>query len=138
LVLDLRDQVVFTGARTDIDVLLHTLDLFVLPSLFEGLPLSLLEAMAAGVPVLATDVPGSREVIEDGLNGRLVAAADVEALAAAMIELLADPSVAGQMAARGRETVRQSYNIEAVARRYDRIYQEAQRFRELPPDEMLI
>jgi len=133
--LGLSDRVIFTGPRTDIDILLRALDLFVLPSIYEGLPLSLLEAMAADLPVVATDVPGSREVIEDGLNGRLVKPADAVALAAAIAELLANPAAAQEMAARGQETVRQRYTIGPVARKYQQIYQEALRYRKPVEDE---
>jgi glycosyltransferase involved in cell wall biosynthesis len=120
----LENHVRFCGLRRDVPAILQGLDLFVLPSLFEGLPLALLEAMAAGRPVVATRVAGSSEVIEDGVNGRLVPPADADALAEAMIALLDDRELAQTLARRGRETVRQQYTIGPVAEAYERLYEE--------------
>ena len=122
--LGLENHVRFCGLRRDVPAILQGLDLFVLPSLFEGLPLALLEAMAAGKPVVATRVAGSSEVIEDGVNGRLVPPADADALAEAMIALLDDRELAQTLARRGRETVRQQYTIGPVAEAYERLYEE--------------
>jgi glycosyltransferase involved in cell wall biosynthesis len=122
--LGLQNHVRFCGLRRDVQAVLQSLDLFVLPSLFEGLPLSLLEAMAAGRPVVATQVAGSSEVIEDGVNGRLVPPADSEALAEAILGLLEDSEGAEELARRGQETVRQQYTIGPVAEEYASIYGE--------------
>jgi len=104
--------------------MLQGLDLFVLPSLFEGLPLALLEAMAAGIPVLATRVAGSCEVIEDGVNGRLVPPADVPALTEAIAGMLGDAELTRAMAGKGQGTVARRYSIGPVAEAYERIYEE--------------
>lgn len=120
----LQHHVRFCGLRRDVPAVLQCLDLFVLPSLFEGLPLALLEAMAAGRPVVATDVAGSSEVIKDGVSGRLVPPGDATALAQAMAELLDDRERAQALARRGQETVRQRYTIGPVAKAYERIYEE--------------
>jgi glycosyltransferase involved in cell wall biosynthesis len=77
-----------TGHRTDVPQIFEALDVFVLPSLYEGLPYTLMEAMAAGRPVLATDVDGSRDLIEDGLNGVLVPPRAARDLAEALVYLL--------------------------------------------------
>jgi len=122
--LGLENHVRFCGLRRDVPAILQNLDLFVLPSLFEGLPVALLEAMAAGRPVVATRVAGSSEVIEDGVNGRLVPPADAVALAEAMAALLNDRERAEALARRGQERVRQRYAIDRVARAYERIYEE--------------
>jgi len=122
--LGLEDHVRFCGLRRDVPAILQSLDLFVLPSLFEGLPVALLEAMAAGRPVVATRVAGSSEVIEDGVNGRLVPPADAAALAEAMAELLDDPEQAQALARRGQEIVRQRYTIDRVTEAYERLYEE--------------
>ncbi|MDH7486934.1 MAG: glycosyltransferase [Anaerolineae bacterium] len=122
--LELQHHVRFCGLRRDVPALLQCLDLFVLPSLFEGLPLALLEAMAAGRPVVATDVAGSSEVIEDGVSGRLVPPGDATALAQAMAELLDDRERAQALARQGQETVRRRYTIGPVAEAYERIYEE--------------
>ena len=92
------------GARSDIADLMTLADMLVLPSAFEGLPLVALEAMAAGLPVVATDAPGNAEAVEDGVTGRLVAANPTD-FAAAVVELLGNPSLRGAMgdAARARQ-----------------------------------
>ena len=122
--LGLDDHVTFCGARRDVPIMLQGLDLFVLPSLFEGLPLALLEAMAAGIPVVATSVAGSCEVIEDGVNGRLVPPADVPALTEAIAGILSNAELARHMAGKGQETVARRYSIGPVAEAYERIYEE--------------
>ncbi len=86
-----RGDVSFLGHRSDIRDLIQAADLAVLPSYREGLPQSLLEAAACGLPLVATDVPGCREVISNGVNGLLVPPLDSELLAEAIIELLIDP-----------------------------------------------
>ncbi len=120
----LDNHVRFCGLRRDVPAILQNLDLFVLPSLFEGLPVALLEAMAVGRPVVATRVAGNSEVIEDGINGRLVPPADAAALAEAMVALLDNPEQARALAQRGQETVRQRYTIGRVAEAYERLYEE--------------
>src|SRR4029079_6539900 len=92
--LNLSDKVIFTGERNDIPALLNEIDLSVLPSLSEGLSNSLLEAMAAGVPVIATNVGGNPEVVQDGRSGLLVPSRDANALAQAMIRILESPDLA--------------------------------------------
>lgn len=84
--------VIFTGMRTDIDELYAALDLFVLPSHREGFPRAAMEAAAMGLPVIATDIRGCREVVEDGVNGRLVPVRDPAALAEAIGELIESPA----------------------------------------------
>ncbi|HUW14440.1 MAG TPA: glycosyltransferase [Anaerolineae bacterium] len=122
--LGLEEHVTFCGARRDVAIMLQGLDLFVLPSLFEGLPLALLEAMAAGIPVVATSVAGSSEVIEDGVNGRLVPPADVPALTEAIADVLGNDELGRAMAEKGQETVACRYSIGAVAEAYGCIYEE--------------
>ena len=99
--LGLAGRVHFLGQRRDIPDLLAALDIFVLPSHSEGVSLALLEAMAAGLPVIATAVGGLPEVVTDGENGLLIPPKDPEALAAALARLLADPD-SGQKAGRKR------------------------------------
>jgi glycosyltransferase involved in cell wall biosynthesis len=104
----------FLGFREDIPALLGCCDLFILPSLWEGLSITLLEAMAAAKPVVATDIKGNREVIEDGVDGLLVAPADPEALANAIIELLKDRERAQAMGARAHRKIRQHFSQAAM------------------------
>jgi len=98
-------HVVFAGYRRDVPELLGAADLFVLPSLFEGLPLVVLEAMAIGVPVVATQVGGTREAIEDGVTGRLVPAYNSSALAAAIVEVFTQPNTVDNWCQASRERI---------------------------------
>ena len=97
----------FVGVRADIADILASADLFVLPSLSEGFPFVLLEALAMGCPVVASRVNGIPELIEEGKTGLLVPARDLQALALAIQELLNDPVAASRMGAAGRTVVRE-------------------------------
>lgn len=99
------------------DALLGGATIFALPSRIEGLPVSMLEAMAFGLPVLVTPVGGIPDVIEDGVTGRLVPADDVDALADAMRALLDDPAAAAAMGAAARAAVLGTYDLDVVADR---------------------
>jgi len=120
--LQIADRVKFLGHVTDIAATLWQADLFVLPSLFEGLPVSVLEAMAAGVPVIATDVGGTREEIRSGETGVLVPPSDAEALAAAICLLLNDPALAQRLAESAQQSVRQEFSVETMVRQTTEIY----------------
>jgi glycosyltransferase involved in cell wall biosynthesis len=112
------------GFRTDVADLLRASDVFVLPSLAEGFALSLIEALAAGLPVVATRVGGAPEVIENGVNGYLVPPGDPAALARAVVEILGqgDP-VHAQMVKAARVTAAR-YSVDAMADRMFALYQE--------------
>src|SRR5207248_1164577 len=103
------DRVVFAGYRDDVPALLAGCDVFCLPSEMEGLPLVVLEAMAQGKPVVATAVGGTPELVVHGETGLLVQPGDVEALAAALAQLLADPEQARRMGEAGRERVQREF-----------------------------
>lgn len=120
--LRLTDNVHFIGAISDVPALLNSAGILVLPSRSEGISLALLEAMACGVPVLATRVGGSVEVIEDGVSGSLVASDDPEALADAVDRLLSDPAHARALAAAGRDRVERHFNVRDMVRRYESLY----------------
>jgi len=121
--LRLERWVHFTGSRRDIPQILAAMDLFALPSLSEGLSLTLLEAMAAGKPVVATRVGGNPEVIEDGRNGLLVTSDDVDELAAALQTLASKRrTMAARMAQQGRQTVAEKFSLDAMVRAYENIY----------------
>lgn len=122
--LGVADRVAFLGRRHDVPRLLASCDLFVLPSLWEGLPLSVLEAMAAGVPVVATSIGGTDEVVRDGETGVGVPPGDSPALAAAVRRLLGDPAEARRLAAGGRRLVRERYSAAAMADGVQRVYTE--------------
>jgi glycosyltransferase involved in cell wall biosynthesis len=121
--LNLSNDVIFTGIRHDISEILALIDLFVLPSLWEGLPLSLLEAMAAGKPVIATPVGGVPEIIEDGINGLLVSPRSPNDLAEAIITLLQNPKKAKSMGDAGRKKV-DEYSVEAMVQKTENLYRQ--------------
>jgi sugar transferase (PEP-CTERM/EpsH1 system associated) len=120
--LGLTDRVTFTGHCDRVKSVLDRLDVFVLPSLTEGIPLALLEAMAAGVPVIATAVGGVPEVVEDGVSGVLVPADDVTALAGAIDQIVADPSRRRDLAQNGRTRVVDRFSLSAMAAAYRELY----------------
>ncbi|MEX0745171.1 MAG: glycosyltransferase family 4 protein [Phycisphaeraceae bacterium] len=109
----------FVGYRSPSEVraLLEASDLFVLPSFAEGVPVVLMEAMAAGVPVVATRVAGVSELVEDGVAGRLVHPGDSEALTRAMAALLNDAALRQRMGDAGRAAVRQEFDVRREAHR---------------------
>jgi glycosyltransferase involved in cell wall biosynthesis len=110
--LGLDSSVVFLGFRTDIDHLLHACDIFVLSSLWEGMPLALLEAMAAEKAVVATDIMGTREAVQNGRTGLLVPPRNPHALAAAIRELVENRDEATRMARRAREQIETRFSFE--------------------------
>jgi len=123
--LDLSRRVHFLGARRDLGNVLAASDVFVMPSLWEGLPLSMVLALGAGVPVVATRVAGIPEVVRDDETGLLVPPGDRVALGDALTRLLDDPNLRHRLGAHGREFVRPRFGvanyIEAVTNLYDRL-----------------
>lgn len=117
----LKDDVRFLGARHDIPEIMAALDLYCLPSHFEGLPFSALEAMAAGRPIVATDVPGTNEVVVDGRNGLLVRPDDPDALVKAIGRVLDEPGLGNRLAAGGRETV-MGYSFDSMISKYESLF----------------
>ena len=121
--LGIADRVVLTGFREDVPDLLAALDVFVLPSLFgEGLPLAVLEAMAAGRAVVATDTEGNREIIEDDATGALVPPRDPQSLARVVTALLADPARRCEMGAAARRAAAERFGAERMAREAEAAY----------------
>ena len=110
--------------RRDVPDLLACCDLFVLPSLFEGLPVSILEAMAAGKPVISSAIGGTNEAVIDGQTGLLVPPGNPAELARAVTCLLSNPTLAAQMAANARARVEQEFSAEMMVQRVDAIYEE--------------
>lgn len=105
------------GYRDDVYALLKAADMFVLPSYREGLPRSVIEAMATGLPVVATDIPACRELIEEGASGVLVPPRDAPALAAALRSLAADAATRARWGAYGRELAEERHDERAVVAR---------------------
>jgi glycosyltransferase involved in cell wall biosynthesis len=122
--LGLAAAVHFLGPRRDVPDLLRVMDVFVLPSYSEGVSLALLEAMAAGRPVVATAVGGLPEVVTDGDTGLLIPPRDPNALARALERLLADPAWARQLGANARARVRAHYSLDRLGREINAIYGE--------------
>jgi glycosyltransferase involved in cell wall biosynthesis len=122
--LGLSGQVHFLGSRRDVLDLLQTMDIFVLPSYSEGVSLALLEAMAAGLPVIVSRVGGNPEVVTDGETGLLIPPRDAEALAQALERLLADPSGAKELGKNARRLVEVNYSLERLGREINEIYGE--------------
>ncbi|MEF8702080.1 MAG: TIGR03088 family PEP-CTERM/XrtA system glycosyltransferase [Candidatus Accumulibacter sp. UW26] len=110
------------GARNDVPEILRGLDCFVLPSLAEGVSNTLLEAMASGLPVIATAVGGNTELIDAGRTGELVRVADPDALAQQIAAYAIDPLRARTVGAVGRVTVEQRFSIAAMSQRYQDLY----------------
>jgi glycosyltransferase involved in cell wall biosynthesis len=113
----------FAGGVNDLRTFLGEASVFVLPSRSEGFSNAIVEAMAAGLPVVATDVGGNAEAVADGVTGRVVAAEDVEALAAAMREMLAHPERAEGMGKAGRQRVAERFTTEAMMRQLTAAYE---------------
>lgn len=122
--LGISGAVSFMGTRSDVPEILSALDVFVLPSLWEGLGLAAAEAMAAGVPVVGTRVPGLRGLIIPDKTGLMVEPADWAALAKAILAILETPSKARSLAAEARQYVDRNYSIEAHVRRLETLYEE--------------
>ena len=99
-------------------------DLFCLPSLWEGLPLVVLEAWACGLPVIATAVDGTREIVRPGLDGLLVPVNDAKALSQAILDLARDPERAGTMGREGRSRVRDEFNLSRMVKETEQVYGE--------------
>lgn len=120
--LGLEGVVTFAGLRADIPAVLAALDLFVLPSLWEGLPYALLEAGAAGLPVVASAVPGNVDLVRPGETGWLAAAGDDRDLAKQLLAALDDPD-AGHKAANLRELVRREYSLRRMVDGHADLYE---------------
>ena len=125
-------QVRFLGYRDDIPALLGRSDIGVLTSLKEGIPRAALEAMASGLPMVATRVNGTREVVRHGETGFLVDTGDVAGLADALERLAGDPGLRDRMGERGREVVRAEFDEALIVRRLERLYSDCLTRRGIP------
>ncbi|MET0122206.1 MAG: glycosyltransferase [Candidatus Thiodiazotropha sp. 6PLUC9] len=112
--LGLQSHIQMAGFRDDLSSIYPCLDLLVHPALMEGLGIALLQSASAGLPIVAVDAGGMPEVVEDGVNGRLVPGASVEVLGDAVEQLLADESLRRQMGESGREKMRRSFSVEQM------------------------
>jgi glycosyltransferase involved in cell wall biosynthesis len=116
--LGLSDAVKLFGHSDNIEKFLASADVFVMPSLWEGLPIALLEAMSAGLPIIATRVEGVEEVVEEGKHGLLVPVGNTNALAEAIIQLLADSHLRGAMGIAAKDKVLNCYTSDQMCEKY--------------------
>ncbi len=125
LATQLHAEVWMPGARSDIAEILRALDIFVLPSLGEGISNTILEAMASGLPVIATRVGGNPELVLDNETGKLVPAADPDAMAQAIANYALQPELLRQHAQAGRARIEHEYSMDAMVRHYLAVYDAA-------------
>ena len=130
--LGLAEHVEWLGYREDMAALLAEADIAVLTSVKEGIPRAVLEAMAMALPVVATDVPGTREAVREGETGFLVPLADAGALADRLGRLLADPRLRVQLGARGREIAEREFDEATIVSRLQQLYSRRLAQRGLP------
>lgn len=123
--LGLEECVIFTGMRTDVPRLVAAMDVFVMSSHWEGLPIALLEAMASSKAVLCTRVGGIPDVVIDGENGLLVEPRDVPQFAKRLDDLLQAPALRTRLGQRARETVIARFDVSRTAAAYNRLHQQA-------------
>ena len=122
--LGIGDRVIFTGLRDDVPALLSAVDVSVMPSLNEALSNVLLESMAAGAPVVATDVGGTTEALEANRNGLLIPPSNVAAMTAAINRLLADPQWARELGTRARQAIVEKFSLDRMVAATAAIYEE--------------
>ena len=120
--LGLENQVKFLGIRTDVREILALCDLFVLTSLWEGLPLSVLEAMTMGKAIVASRIAGIQEIIEDGKEGLLISPENPILIAEAMIKLLQDRSLAHVMGKRAQKKVSEQFRLDIMIKELEKVY----------------
>ncbi len=120
--LGLQDVAYFAGYRADVPQLLAASDVSVMTSHYEGIPRALMESMALGLPVVATDVPGTRSLIRADKAGFLVEYGDAPAFSGALVKLMNDPALATRMGKSGKELVEHEFNEFVVAERVEAIY----------------
>lgn len=129
----LRDRIECLGDRSDIPALLASADLFVLATKWEGLPLCILEAMRAGLPVIATDVGGVAEAVTDGVTGYLTRRGDVEQMTARMAELLASPQMLASMGDAARARYERDFNVRTMANATWTLYRDLMNVTDMEP-----
>jgi glycosyltransferase involved in cell wall biosynthesis len=121
--LNIRENIIFAGLRKDIKEILSITDIFVLPSLIEGLSNAVMEAMLAEKPVVATHIPGNDELVVDGKTGILVPPRDTDSLASAIINILGNPEEGKKMGINGRKRVKKYFSIDETVRKTEELYE---------------
>ncbi len=120
--LGIRDKIIFTGYRQDALQIMNIFDVFVLPSIWEAFAIVLLEAMNLGKPIVATNVGGIPEAVNEAVNGFLVAPRQPNQLASRILDLLNNSALRNQMGEAGREKIRDRFNIEHVVKEVEQVY----------------
>ena len=120
--LDVQDRVHFIGIRNDIPAILRSSDIFLFTTRYEGFPNAILEAMAAGLPVITTNFAGVDELVKDGVNGRIVAIDDVQGTVKALRDYLDDPNRAQRMTQAAQSFVRQEFSMQKMVKKTTALY----------------
>ena len=120
--LHLEGDILFLGMRNDVSLCLSAMDVYVQPSFYEGHSNTILEAMAAGLPVISTSVGGTPEIIEHGHSGLLFQPDDLEGIAGAIFTLWQDEKKRQVLAEAGKETVKQRFSAETMVRSYSDLF----------------
>ncbi len=118
----IQDQIWLAGSREDVPKILHELDIFVLPSLNEGISNTILEAMASGLPVVATKVGGNPELVQEGVTGTLVSADDPKAMAEVLRSYVVNPKLGYIQGRAGRQRVEEFFSLTAMMQCYQAVY----------------
>jgi glycosyltransferase involved in cell wall biosynthesis len=121
--LGIEDRVRFLGSRDDVAELMAASDVYVLASNWEGLPRSIIEALRAGLPVVATELAGTPELVTHGDNGYLVERGDIDELAEMLARLISDAGLRARMGARSRERYEAEFSFERMYRRTVGVYE---------------
>jgi len=120
--LGISEYTIFTGERQDIQKILPCIDIFVMPSIAEGLPNALLEAMASGKPIVTTKIGGIPEIIKDRFNGLIIPDKNSEILAKAIKELITDKDLSEKLGKNARYFIIENYSIEAITKKWEDLY----------------
>jgi sugar transferase (PEP-CTERM/EpsH1 system associated) len=123
--LEMNSRVIFLGARSDIPELLNAFDIFALPSLNEGMPNTILEAMSSGLAVVATDVGGNSEIVKNNMTGLLVSSDNIEEFSAALMHLVKNPQRRRHLGQVARKQIEQEFSLRSMVLKYERLYLES-------------
>ena len=118
------DNVIFTGERPDATSFYSLFDVFVLPSLSEGISMTILEAMSSNIPVVASDIKGNREIINNGVNGLLFRSEDENDLVRAVSYILDNPEISRKIALRAYKYVKNEFSFKRMISEYEKIYRQ--------------
>ena len=130
--LHLEQEIILAGLRMDVPDLLHTMDIFTLTSLWEGLPRVIPQAMAAGLPVVANNVDGNAEIITDGFNGFLTPPGTISLMAERIVRLLKDQPLRQHIALQGRETALREFSLQDMVKKIETLYEELLALKGMP------